>query len=120
MAFPGCVIFLPPTAAAARFLLAAYERWCADSPAAARRRDGSCGWGSEPGHRPLLTPQLSHGPALTENGFSREDMAVKLLEKTAKWYLGAPVSVGEQQHNSEGSAGWLQWRLSWGGGGGWG
>lgn len=27
MAFPGCVIFLPPTAAAARFLFAAYDRW---------------------------------------------------------------------------------------------
>lgn len=47
MAFPGCVIFLPPTAAAARFLLAAYDRWWAGrepSPAAAaaRRRDGGC------------------------------------------------------------------------------
>lgn len=47
MAFPGCVIFLPPTAAAAKFLFAAYERWCAGrepSPdaAAARRRDGGC------------------------------------------------------------------------------
>lgn len=26
MAFPGCVTFLPPTAAAARFLLAEYDR----------------------------------------------------------------------------------------------
>lgn len=84
MAFPGCVIFLPPTAAAARFLLAAYERWCAASSAAARRRDGGCWWGSELGHPPFLTPQLSHGPALTENGFSREDMAAKRFEKTGK------------------------------------
>lgn len=27
MAFPGCVIFLPPTAAAARFLLVVYDSW---------------------------------------------------------------------------------------------
>lgn len=79
MAFPGCVIFLPPTAAAARFLFAAYDRWCAGrepSPAAAaRRRDGSCCWGAELGH-PLLTPQLSHGPSHTENGFSSDDIIV--------------------------------------------
>ncbi|KAG8008602.1 hypothetical protein GBF38_019835, partial [Nibea albiflora] len=71
--------FLPPTAAAARFLLAAYERWWAGrepSPAAetaaARPRDGGCGWVDELGH-PLRT-LLSHGPSHTENGFSSEDI----------------------------------------------
>lgn len=88
MAFPGCVIFLPPIAAAARFLLAAYERWCAGreprpvataaaAAAAARRRHGGC-WRAELGHPPLPTPQLSHGPSHTENGFSSEDIVASL------------------------------------------
>lgn len=75
MAFPGCVIFLPPTAAAARFLFAEYESWCAGrqlgpaAAAAARRRDE----GNEFGHL-LLTPQLSHGLSHTEKGFGSGDM----------------------------------------------
>lgn len=80
MAFPGCVIFLPPTAAAARFLLAVYDSWWAGKPprpvaaAAARRRDGGCGGAAELGH--LRTAQPSHGHSHTENGFSSEDMAL--------------------------------------------
>lgn len=95
MAFPGCVIFLPPIAAAARLLLAAYDRWCtgtAPRPAAGRW-DGGCRSGAELWH-PLLTPQLSQGPSHTENGLSSEDIFL------SRFYDGPTQTISDNNSSS--------------------
>lgn len=100
IAFPGWVIFLPPRAAAATFLLDGKRfGYSGSEPSWA----GGCGWRAELGVC-LRVERVSQGPSQTENGLSNEDMLDGRV-RAAQFWRGGYSSDNVSDDNNTGGRG---------------
>lgn len=106
IAFPGCVIFLPPGAAAAKRRFPSHTLWTGVKLLAMTPKHAAgCCWDSHP----RLQIASLHGPSETQNGLYRDDIFPSANTNKFSGYNTqqcASCPMRQSQHNHWGTTRW--------------